>query len=258
MGNYEQTPLQSAARVLRVVQLLGQRGVVSLTEVAHELDISPSMAHRLLSTCCATDFARQDAAGGAYTVGPALHELALGSSHARLLRAAGASVLARAQRELGETVSIVVLEGRTVRFVETLEGEHVIKVAAPIGRTFPAHATAAGRALLACLPPDDLARRYPTLTLPRVPAPSQVRTWTDFEAELDRTRHRGWALQLGEADHDLMGVAFAVVDGLGEPRAAINATAPRSRYPSHEAAEALASRLAPFARSLQRRLRGSR
>lgn len=258
MGNYEQAPLQSAARALRVIQLLSQRGVVSLTEVARELDVSPSMAHRLLATCCATDYARQDTAGSAYTVGPALHELALGASHAGLLQAAGASVLAKAQRELGETVSIVILEGRSVRFVEALEGDGVIKVSAPIGRTFPAHATAAGRALLACLPADDLERRYPTLTLPKAPAASRLQTWADLEAELDSTRRRGWAVQVGEADRDLMAVAFAVVDGLGEPRAAINATAPRSRYPSPEAAAELASRLAPFARSLQRRLRGSR
>lgn len=257
MGNYEQPALQSAARVLRVVQLLGQRGAVSLTEVAHELDVSPSIAHRLLATCCAADFARQETAGGAYTAGPALHELSLGSSHARTLREAGAAVLSRAQKELGETVSVVVLEGRAVRFVETLEGEGVIRVSAPIGRTFPAHATAAGRALLACLSPEDLARRYPTRTLPRVPS-SRVRTWSDLDAELENTRRRGWAVQIGEADRDLMAVAFAVVDGLGEPRAAINATALRIRYPSPDAVEELSSRLAPFARSLQRRLRGSR
>lgn len=257
MGNYEQPTLQSAARALRVVQLLGQRGAVSLTEVAHELDVSPSIAHRLLATCCAADFARQEAAGGAYTVGPALHELSLGSSQAIPLREAGAAVLAKARKALGETVSVVVMEGRAVRFVETLEGEGVVRVSAPIGRTFPAHATAAGRALLACLSPDDLARRYPSRTLPRVPS-SLVRTWPDLVAELEATRRRGWSLQIGEADPELMAVAFAVVDGLGEPRAAINATAPRTRHPSSEDVEALAGRLAPFATSLQRRLRGSR
>ncbi|MGO1768939.1 MAG: IclR family transcriptional regulator domain-containing protein, partial [Microbacterium sp.] len=146
--------LQSAERTLKVVQLLVQRGALSLTEVARELDISPSMAHRLLATCCATGFARQDAPSGAYTAGPALQEISLGPSGAATLRETGAATLARVHKELGETVSVVVLEGRAVRFVETLEGDGLIRVAAPLGRTLAAHATAAGRALLACLPTE--------------------------------------------------------------------------------------------------------
>lgn len=257
MRKYDRPVLQSAERTLKVIQLLVQRGALSLTEVARELDISPSMAHRLLTTCCATGFARQDAPSGAYTAGPALQEIALGASGAATLRESGAATLARAQKALGETVSVVVLEGRAVRFVETLEGDGLVRVAAPLGRTLAAHATAAGRALLACLPEEELERRYPTRTLPRAPR-SRVRTWADLSEELEATRARGWAVQAGESDSELLAVAFAVVDGLGAPRAALCAAVPLSRYAEPDAVGELAEALRPFARSMQRRLRGSR
>ncbi|MFC7405651.1 IclR family transcriptional regulator [Georgenia alba] len=248
--------LQSAERTLRVVQLLAQRGRATLTEVAGELSISPSMAHRLLTTCCELGFARQDGSGGMYETGAALHELSLGLTRATALRDAGAAQVAKACKELRETVSVVVLEGRDVRFVETLEGDRAVRVTSPIGRTMPAHATAGGRAMLSCLPPEELDRRFPTHRLTHVPW-SAIETWEELVCELDRVRDRGWAIQIGEGEDDVVAVGYPILDGLGLPRAALVASAPRTRLATSHDAQAVARVLEPHARKIQRRLRGS-
>lgn len=256
MADYSQTTLQSAERVLRVVQLLGERGSVRLTEVAGELGVSPSMAYRLLGTCCAVGFARQDTSGAPYEAGPAIQELALSSHRAIDLKKAGAQQLAKAAKELGETVSVCVLEGRMVRFVETIEGTQLLRVATPIGKTFHAHYSAAGRVMLAHLPCEALESRYPSKTLERTEL-AEPMEWEQFTSELERVRARGWAVQLGEAQRDIGAVAHVILDGLGAPRAALVCTVPLSRISTRGDAEELAARLEPYAKRIQRRLRGS-
>ena len=257
MGSYSRNTLQSAERVLRVVQLLAERGSVRVTEVASELGVSPPVAYRLLDTCCQAGFASQDASGAPYEAGPAIQELALHAHRAVDLKKAAAAQLAKAVKELGETVSICVLEGRRVRFVETLEVVTFLRVAIPIGRTFPAHHSAGGRVMLAHLPMRAVEARYPSRTLERAEhcAPME---WAGFTEELKRVHARGWALQIGEAHRDIGAVAHVVLDGLGAPRAALTCTVPLSRISNPQKLEDLAHRLEPFARTIQRRLRGSR
>lgn len=248
--------MQSAGRALQLIQLLGQRGEVTLTEVARELGISPSMAHRLLVTGCELDFVHQAQPGAPYGLGLALKELSLSASSAVTLRDAGATQLAEAAKELRETLSVVVLEGHQIRFVETIEAERAVRVAAPIGRVLPAHASAGGRAILSCLPPEELLRRFPARRLP--PAAGAPRpSWEEFLNDLLHIRNRGWALQMGEAEEDVAAVGQPVVDGLGNPRAAVVVSVPRSRLHSFPQAQALIDALEPYLLSFQRQLRGS-
>ncbi|OLT03000.1 hypothetical protein BJF90_27175 [Pseudonocardia sp. CNS-004] len=155
--------ISSAAAVLALVRLIARRGSVTVTEVSRELDVAVSTAHRLLATCVREGFARQDHVGGPYTAGPTLHELTLvAGSHAVPLRDAGAEVLAGLREELGETISLAILEGRHTRFVQSLEGPRSVRVSSRLGLLLPAHSTSGGKAMLAALAPSALRERYPS------------------------------------------------------------------------------------------------
>ena len=69
--------MNSSLLALRTVQILADRGTVTLSELASALDVSPSTAHRVLANCRTAGFATQHERGGAYSVGPAAHELTL-------------------------------------------------------------------------------------------------------------------------------------------------------------------------------------
>ncbi|MDQ1058066.1 DNA-binding IclR family transcriptional regulator [Arthrobacter globiformis] len=256
MREYGPTVLQSADRVLRLVSLVGQRGRVTLKEVAEELGVGDSTAHRLLSTCRHVGFVRQDQPGAAYEAGPALHELALGATRAVSLRDAAGPLLSEAAKELNETVSLVILEGARSRFVESIEGRQSVRVASPLGQVFPAHATAGGKAILAHLSAFELDRRYPTKRLPPVTSHS-VTEWQDLLADLDRIERRGWAVEFGETDLALAGVGVPIIDSTGTPRAAICVSVPLIRLSNAKEAAAFAETLDGHAEQIQRRLRGS-
>lgn len=52
--------MNSAQMALRAVQLIAQRGGVALTELASELQVPRSTAHRVLANCVAAGYVRQE------------------------------------------------------------------------------------------------------------------------------------------------------------------------------------------------------
>ncbi|MFD2416736.1 IclR family transcriptional regulator [Amycolatopsis pigmentata] len=249
--------LRSAEHALRVVMLVAARGSVTVSEVAAELSVGVSTAHRLLATCKHAGFVRQDRAGGPYLIGPAIHELTLATTAAVSLKDAGGPVLRDLRDEIGETTSMLILEGRNVRFVESLAGRGRARLAAPrVGAVLPAHCTSGGKAMLSCLPGDELRRRLPGQRLEGVSERS-IRTWPALAAELTRIQRRGWAANIGEASPSIGAVGAAIRSGTGEPRAAVVVAAPLSRLGTAPELSALAPAVMAAAARVQERLRGA-
>ncbi len=248
--------VSSAENALLVVQLMSQRGQLSVREVAHELGVADSTAHRLLSACRRVGFVRQESVGGAYFAGPALHEMALAASGAPRLREATGVLALQTAQELSETVSVAILEGRQCRFVESFEGNRPIRVSSLLGQLHPAHASSAGRAILARLGSDDVARRYPTKMLERR-TDRTIAEWAAFEAELDRTRNRGWAVEFGEVEAGIASVSHVLTDSTGQPKAAMCVSVPMSRLTTGKDALPLANALGSVAAQVQSLLRAS-
>ena len=257
MRKGKRAPVSSAAAVLALVRLVARRGSVTVTEVSRELDVAVSTAHRLLATCVREGFARQDHVGGPYAAGPALHELTLVvGSHAVSLRDAAADVLTGLREELGETVSVAILEGRSVRFVQSLEGPQSVRVSSRLGRLLPAHSTSGGKAMLAALDNGALQARYPSHHL-EVTTPRSISDWAALRRELTRVRGRGWATNIGETDPSVAALGAAVLLGTGEPVAAVCVAGPMSRLGTAGRLRSLAPAVIAAASLIQQRLRGS-
>jgi DNA-binding IclR family transcriptional regulator len=247
--------LHSAEQALRLVLLVAQRGSITLSEAATELGVVPSTAHRLLATCKHVGFAAQDRPGGPYSPGPAVQELALATSATVDLRDAARPVLERLAADCGETTNLMLLEGDRVRFVESLEGSHPVRVGSRLGVVLPAHCTSGGKAMLAALPPDELLRRYPTHELDAVSGHPPM-SWPALIADLRLIRERGWAVNLGDSDPSIGGVGVALRSASGYPIAAVTAGAPLSRLATEAQAAALVPALLDARDRIQRRLRG--
>jgi hypothetical protein len=141
----------------------------------------------------------------------------------------GEPVLHELCTEVGETVSVIILEGTKVRFADSLEGQrHSVRVTTRAGKTMPAHCTSGGKVMLACLPEDELERRYPGRVLDR-PSERCIPEWAELVKELNGIRRRRWATNVGEGDPGDGGVGVAIRSGSGGPRAAIAVGAPLSR-----------------------------
>jgi DNA-binding IclR family transcriptional regulator len=201
----------SVDRALRILLLLREEHSVTLTAVSRALDVAPSTAHRLLTTLLLHDFVRRDSATRAYLPGRALLEIGLAAAGNLDIRRLARPVLEELTRELEETVHLVVRDGATVLFLDTVESPRAVRVTDRTGTTLPAHCTAAGKVLLAELDRVALWALLGSAPLARLTPRTRVER-RDLEHELEHIREVRYATNFAESERGLSAVAAAIPD----------------------------------------------
>lgn len=216
--------MNSGQMALRAVQLVAQRGGVALAELASELQIPRSTAHRVLANCTAAGYVRQEHSGSRYVAGPALHEVALRMASVASVHDMVAPILSNLRAQLELTTSVGILEGRSVRFVASLEGGGTRPLASRLGRVVPAHSAAGGKVMLAFCSPTDLAHRYPGRSLARA-TNRTITHWGTLMCQLDTIRTRGWGTSIGESERGVNGLSAPIMTASGESVASVSVVA---------------------------------
>jgi IclR family acetate operon transcriptional repressor len=214
--------------VLRLLRLFEDREVLRVNQVSREMGLSRSTVHRMLATLSHHQFVEQDEESRGYRAGRALVDIGLAVVQHMDIRALSYGAMVRLRDATGETVHLATLRGVDVLYVECVESEQVVKSGSRVGWTLPAHATAAGKAMLAELSQHQLLALYPAEAL----AARTERTLTSRAAlftQLEEVRVRGYATNDAESENDVSAVAVAVKDRPGKVRGAVVVTGPRSR-----------------------------
>jgi DNA-binding IclR family transcriptional regulator len=247
-------PSTSVDNALWLLQLIGERQALRVAEAADLLGVARSTAHRLLAALRRRGFVTQDRPNGAYRPGPALYEVGLAAVGRIDIRRVARPVLEQLREETQETVSLVVLEGTSVRFIDCVESPRSVRVGNRTGVIRPAHASAVGKAILAGLSAEELGRRYPNGQLPEAATDAALTDMTDLEAELAEIRDQGFALNWEESAEGVCAVAVALRDTVGQPLAGLGIAAPSSRIGSREAIRAFGPAVLRAAELVHRQL----
>ncbi|MFI6041516.1 IclR family transcriptional regulator [Nocardia sp. NPDC051321] len=197
------------SRAARVLDLLGDQPTpVALSNIARGAGIPKTTVWRLLKILSANGLVERQEVG--YIVGPRLvHIAALPEDH-ELLRASAIPFLVDLHVRTGAMVSLGVLSGSEVRYLERIYG-HLAARTPSYGRTFaPAHCTAIGKILLAYAHdrPFELA---PPGALAAV-TPRSITDIDELSAQLDAARSIGIAVNDGEFVRGVRCVASPVLD----------------------------------------------
>jgi IclR family acetate operon transcriptional repressor len=214
--------------VLRLLRLFEKRELLRVNQVSREMGLSRSTVHRMLATLSHHQFVEQDESSRGYRAGPALVDIGLSVVRHMDLRALAYAALVRLRDETGETVHLATLRGVEVLYVESVESEKNLKTGSRVGWTLPAHATAAGKAMLAELTVEELTALYPSEELV-APTERGVTSLTALRGQLEEVRVRGYAVNDAESEDDVSGVGVVVKDRPGKVRGAVAVTGPRSR-----------------------------
>jgi IclR family pca regulon transcriptional regulator len=141
------------------------------------------------------------------------------------LRAISAPHLQQLSDETGYTVNMAILEGSDILYVERCRsaraGQREIDLNLHIGSRLPAYCTSMGKVLLAFLPAQERDALLDLVHLGRRGA----NTLTDrcaLDAELERVRETGLAINNEELAYGLRSIAAPVRSGTGDITAAIN------------------------------------
>jgi IclR family acetate operon transcriptional repressor len=221
-------PLSSVDHALELLLLFRSRPMLRVCEVADSLNVARSTAHRLLSMLVHREFVVQDPATRAYRPGPRLVEIGLAAVGALDVRTRMRPYLTAIAARTGETVSLLVLDGDTVHFIDSIESERIVRVGSRFDARMPAHATSAGKALLAALTAGEVLASYPNEKLVSV-TKRTLATRTKLFAVLDQVQTAGYAVNVEESEIGLGAVGMAVPGADGRPTAAFTVAGPMQR-----------------------------
>ncbi len=92
-----------------------------------------------------------------------------------------------------ETIQLAVLDGIEMTYLARHDGRQPVRLTSQIGRRLPASVTATGKAALATLDADEVARRFEGVVLPTLTRRS-LPTLEALLADLDVVRQRGYSM----------------------------------------------------------------
>jgi IclR family acetate operon transcriptional repressor len=226
---------ESVRAVERALDVLlcftNQTPELTMTQIAEQVGIHKSTAHRLLATLENKRFIQRDQDTGIYRLGIRLLQMAYLTLEQNDLRRLVVPYMHRLCDKYEENIDLAVLDDTDVIFVNILEGPQRVKLAAAIGQRLPAYATASGKAILAFLPEKSLQnildQGMPQLT------PYTIHTKEEFFIHLGTIKRFGFAISEQELEEQINAVAAPILSQGGFPIASIAVAGPAYRL-THE------------------------
>jgi IclR family acetate operon transcriptional repressor len=247
----ESSGVQVIARAGAILRILGQHpDGLTIRQISSLVGIPRSTVQRIVEALDNENLVISASAAGGVRLGPAFVALAALTKQLDIAKLAR-PILVQLVRDLGETVSLSVLDHNKSVVVDQIQGIHTLRAVSVVGNSLPLHCSASGKALLAALPDEQLNRIRGRINL----VPMTKRTivdWEQLEAEIKRVRKLGFASDREEHQDGICAVS-AVVRGPTGEMAAVTIPVPKERFTGAE--KRLTRALLERCKSFQRRLR---
>jgi DNA-binding IclR family transcriptional regulator len=202
------------------------RRPLGVTELAGQLGIAKSHAHRLLQGLVELKYVQHDPTTRGYAASVRLWELGSSVLEGLDLRRIAQPWMEGLLEETRETVHLSVLDGVEVVYVHKIESNEPVRAYSQIGGRAPAHCVATGKALLAWLGPSrlkELAASIERYT------PHTIVEEAAFVREMERVRKLGYAVNRGEWRESVAGIGAPIRDIQGQVIAAVGISGPIGR-----------------------------
>lgn len=226
----------------------GQRQL-SLTQIAELTHMSMGSAQRFAYTLTQLGLLRRAAGSRHYELSPRMLDLAYQYIAGNDLVTRSMPFLQQLSLETEETVSLTILDGADIIYVQRIVSRHVLTPEVTIGTRLPAYCTSAGLAILASLPePEAIAILEASDRVAHTP-----RTVTEVGAivqRLGQIRDSGYAHTEDELYRGDISTAVAIPAPDGRPLGAITITVAQPRWEGKEQEARIASLLMAARRAI--------
>lgn len=227
MSNDAGGAVRSVDRAIGILDLLAAGGSRTGAEVARELHVHRSTALRLLGTLERHGLVERDPRTARYRLGRRLPQLASVVTGELDLRSVARPVCEHLAVAAGDTATLDVLVGDVVVPIEQATASTSVVSVNWLGRRYPVHCTASGKAILA-FSPSAVTERLLGLPLDRV-TPNTITDRAELEAQLEAARREGVARTHEELEVGLDAVAAPVFGANGEVVGALDVSGPSHR-----------------------------
>ncbi len=227
--------LQTLQRGAAVLDLLTDHDYLTLKDVATTLNLSNTIAFRLLKTWESTGYLSYDRRNKRYHPGIALLRLSTKTRTSSGLPDIDER-LARLSREVNLTASFTVLSGRFVLYVARVVANRSLMYQVDVGKTLPAYATSSGHVLLATLSNMELRELFPEDELFGF-TDKTPRSRTDLLQAIEGVRRDGYAVNRGQFGDGVGAVAVPARDEDGEVIGAFSVAGPATEFDADKIAQ---------------------
>jgi IclR family transcriptional regulator, KDG regulon repressor len=245
--------IQSLERGIQALVFLSKRRTAGVTEVAEELGVNKSTAHRILETLIATNMVAQDRETAKYKLGPGILRLSDRLIKNLNIISAAKPYMAKLVEATGESVHLCMLSNDSTVVIEQVMTDSRLAVHAKIGNVEPVYCSSVGKCLLAYCDEDKRKNIIARLLF----EPFTKKTITNAEElqeELKIVTARGYAVDDGEVSEDILCIAAPVFNNTGAVLYSLGMSCPKSRVKGDKKIELLAKEVTQTARKLSEQL----
>ncbi|MGE0062143.1 MAG: IclR family transcriptional regulator [Xanthobacteraceae bacterium] len=219
--------VSSLAKGLRILEAFSaDRSELTLSEIATLAQLDPGTAFRLLNTLVMLGYLDRVSGGRRFRLTLKVTDLGLHAIARADLREVARPILRSLVGVVNEAASLGVLDGADILYVERVRaGLTRVGVDIRIGTTIPAFWSTIGEAMLAYLPPDELAKVL-SLTPRSGSFPHMPMNRDEITRRLRSVRENGYALRDSYFGSGLRVLAVPVLDIDDYPLAALSVVVP--------------------------------
>ncbi|MFH0994732.1 MAG: IclR family transcriptional regulator [Pseudomonadota bacterium] len=206
-AGYKAPAVHKAFQLLRnVAQSQKSLGIV---ELAQQLGYSKSTTHGLVHALLREGALTQGLGARKLYLGPAIAELLFSNWHQEKVNELAQPILNEIRDSINETVILGVRIRNRVLIITTAEASESLKIFVPVGSTIPLLGGAVGKAFLSEEDPDHALQLIHKHGLRRY-TPRSITNTTEYLAELDHVRAKGYAVDIEEYLQGIRAVAVAL------------------------------------------------
>jgi IclR family pca regulon transcriptional regulator len=224
-----------------------------IADMAEELGLARATTHRYATTLVTLGYLEQGPSRK-YKLAPRVADVGLALLDSMTIRHAGCEPLRELRNRTGRTASLGMLSGTEIAYVDRRrgsgQGQYAVDEGIGVGTRLPIHCTAAGKALLACLPAAKQQALITRLRLTRRTS-TTLTTKTALRAELERiAADGGVAVENEELSAGRRAIAAAVVDAEGQLVAVVELVVPAEAHTCEELLAAFGPKVIAVARGI--------
>jgi IclR family KDG regulon transcriptional repressor len=249
--------IQTVSNALRLLEEFRYAEELGVTALARRLGLHKNNVFRLLATLEEMRFVEQCAENERYRLGTACLGLGQAFARTRSLTRLARSVLEKLALDTGETAHLGVLDGFEVVHLDGEAPDQLVGTRVRTGQRLPVHASALGKAMLACGDPGEWERMdREWIRGGELPAATEA-TITDRDKFFEHLRGAagmGFAIDIEECAAGLCCVAAPVRDASSRVVAALSVSAPVFRVGVDAMHERIVPAVTSAAQELSRRL----
>lgn len=234
---YLMQSVQKAIAVLRAFSK--EEPKLSLTDLHKKTGMSVASLQRFVATLAHEGFLHRDEKTKQYQLGLALFFLGRQVEEDSSILTTAKPILQRLNEEVGESVSLNILDGNERRCLLNLDSKHSLSARAYVGDRAPLYAGASAKSLLAFLTDEQIASYLQNVELTAITQHTMTNL-SELKRQLEEIRVLGYAASKSERVLGANSISVPILAGPRQPIASVTIVIPEVRYAQYDEQQLIA------------------